>query len=488
MKKKLAALRLARGKQIELMETNVACSNEQETVAFNAAKVEAARLAAEIATLDALVTELGDGGGAESTVAELAAHTERARVVEITKISATGKLDATLTGTHVAAGTSVEAFRVIAFEALAARTSANPTQGHHAEITRDERETLRLCAGGAVMNLFDRKNVVDGQNDFRGMGILRLAEELLNRTGKSTRGMGRAQIAELSMHATADFPLILADSARKQMLATYALANPTYKVWAKSSTSPDFKTMSRLRLSETPTFLKVPEGAQITLGTMSESREQYALSTYGRGVSFTRQALINDDLGAFNDLLMAFGYQASRLENKTVYAILTANAAMSDTVALFHATHANLGTGVIGNTALDAAFVSFATQKGLDGASILNLQPRYLIVPAAKAMTAQTAMTAVGPSVKITDQNWFAGRLQVVPDAELDGTSTIVWYAACDPGVQPGVEYCHLQGAEGPQAIRQLNEDAILGVQIYMFLDFAAKAVDFRSMYKSSGA
>jgi hypothetical protein len=421
--------------------------------------------------------------------AALAAQTaERTRVTEITKIANTGKLDATLAATHIADGTTVEAFRAIAFEALAARTSVNPTQGHHAEITRDERATLRLCAGSAVMNLFDRKNAVDPQNDFRGMSILRLAEELLNRTGQSTRGMGRAQIAELSMHTAADFPLILADSARKEMLAGYDLATPTYKIWAKPSTSPDFKTMSRLRLSETPSFLKVPEGAQITLGTMSESREQYALSTYGRGASFTRQMLINDDLGAFQALLRAFGMQASRLENKTAYAILTANAALSDSVALFHATHANLGTGVIGNTALDAMFTSFAVQKGLDGVSVLNLTPKFLITPAAKAATAQTALTATGNNVKTSDQNWFAGRLTPVSDAELDATSTVVWYAAADPTIAPGVEYCHLQGAEGPQAIRKENEDAILGVQIYMFLDFAAKAVDFRSMYKSSGA
>lgn len=418
---------------------------------------------------------------------------ERQRVLDINEAArqfaelSPGANVAPLAASHIESGAPVEQFRAAALAELARQSAENPTRQHRTEVTRDQRDTVRLNAGAVVSHLMARGNAVEAANPFRGMGVLRLAEELLNATGRPTRGMGRAQIAELSMHATADFPLILADSARKQMLNAYAVAAPTYKLWTKASTTPDFKTMSRLRLSETPSFLKVPEGAQITLGTMTESREQYALATYGRGVSFTRQMLINDDLGAFNDLLSAFGQQAARLENKTVYAILNTNGNMADSAALFVAGHANLGTGAIGNTGLDAMFVAMATQKGLDGVTILNLAPKYLVVPAAKRATAEAAMTAVGPNVKASDQNWFAGRLTVVADGELDGTSTSVWYGAADPAIAPGIEYAHLDGAEGPQIIRKENEDAILGVQLYAYLDFAAKAVDWRPLYKSSG-
>ena len=198
--------------------------------------------------------------------------------------------------------------------------------------------------------------------------------------------------------------------------------------------------------------------------------------------------LINDDLGAFNDLIGAFGVQAARLENKAVYAILTANAAMSDSVTLFNATHGNSGSGVIGNTALDAAFGAMAIQKGVDGVSVLNLTPRFIIVPKAKEQTARAALMQVGPSVKASDQNWFAGRLEVVADAELDASSTAVWYLAADPAESPGIEYAHLEGAEGPQFIRKENESGILGIQFYAFLDFGAKAIDWRPLYYSTGS
>jgi Caudovirus prohead serine protease len=414
---------------------------------------------------------------------------ERTRVLEITRKGALAKLEPAFISQHIEAGTPVDEFIRLGFDRMAARSEINPTREHHElTVTRDEQSTRRAMAESAILNMvLPAKFPVDGQNEFRGMRISRMAEELLTRSGVNVRGKNFTEISHLTMMATADFPFILADSAKKLLLAAYEAAVPTYKTWTKASTASDFKTMSRLRLSETPAFLKVPEGAQITLGTMTESREQYAIATYGRGVSFTRQMLINDDLGAFNDLISAFGIQASRLENQTVYAILTANAAMADGVALFHATHLNLGSGALGNTSLDAMYTAMGTQKGLDGSTILNIKPQYLIVPLAKAVTAQSVLTPVGPSVKISDQNWFAGRLTIVADAELDANSTIVWYGAADPSTTPGIEYAHLQGAEGPQIIRQENQDAILGVQLYAYLDFGAKAIDWRPLYKSTG-
>lgn len=325
-------------------------------------------------------------------------------------------------------------------------------------------------------------------NPYRGLGLRRLAEESV-RLEHSIRGPVKPdRVAELAMQTTSDFASVLESTARKQLQTMYQAANPTYRLWTRPSTSPDFKTMTRPRISEAPAFLVVPEGGQVTLGLMSDSKESYALATYGRGVSFTRQMLVNDDLGAFNTLVAGFGAQAARLENKTVYAVLNANANMSDGQPLFILSpHANLGSGAIGNTALDAMFSSMAKQKGLDGATVLDITPRYLITPKALEGTARAATMLVGPSVKASDQNWFAGRLEVVADAELDGTSTAVWYAAADPALAPGVEYCHLQGAEGPQFIRKENEQGVLGIQFYAYLDFAAKAIDWRSLYKSTG-
>ena len=442
---------------------------------------------AELAARAALEDQLNAGK-------ELGITAELARVKTIMQVTKALGLKPAFGEAHIEQRTSIDDFRRLAIDQQvkdADNFGLNDLAPHgraQAQFTRDETVTRRELMGAAVFGLMSPKDKVNDRNNaFIGLSIFEIAQESVRRQFGLAGIPPKFRVVELAMQNSADFANVLENTARKQLQAKYSYANPTYRLWTKPITMPDFKTMSRPRLGEAPEFLQVPEGAQITIGSMSDSKESYALATFGRGVSFTRQMLINDDLGSFNDMIGAFGVQAARLENKTVYAILKANAAMSDGTALFHADHGNLGTGVIGNTALDAMFTAFKTQKGIDGKSVLNLTPKFLITPAAKSATARASLMVIGPNVKASDQNWFAGRLIPVDDAELDGTSTVVWYGACDPAEAPGIEAAHLEGAEGPQLIRKDNDNGVLGIQLWSYLDFAAKALDWRALYKSSG-
>lgn len=422
---------------------------------------------------------------------QLGIAAELARIKSILQVRETLSLPLDFAQKHIEAGTNIDEFRKLAIDKQAddVLKGIHDTPTGRVMVSRDETVTRRELMTTAVFGMMNpRERKEDRNNPFIGLSIFQIAQESVRRQFGLAGVPNKARVVELSMQNTADFSNVLENSARKQLQARYQYANPTYRLWTKRTTTPDFKTMSRPRIGEAPVFIGVPEGAQITLGTMADSKESYALATYGRGVSFTRQMLINDDLGAFNDLIGAFGVQAARLENKTVYAILTTNGNMSDNVTLFHADHGNSGTGAIGNTGLDSMFTAMKTQTGIDGVSVLNLTPRFLIVPAAKEATARASLMAIGPNVKATDQNWFAGRLEPVADAELDGTSTTAWYGACDPADAAGIEYCHLEGAEGPQFIRKDNESGVLGIQFYAFLDFAAKAIDWRPLYYSTGS
>ena len=421
---------------------------------------------------------------------ELGIAAELARVKTIMGVMNALNLPLSFAQKHIDARTGVDEFRRLAIDKQVEIQIRNPdTPYGRSQVLRDETVVRRELMGAAIFGLMSPKDKADDiNNPFTGLSIFQIAQESVRRQMGLYGTPTKADVVKLAMQNTADFANVLENTARKQLQARYMYANPTYRQWTKRTTTPDFKTMARPRLGEAPQFLNVPEGAQITLGTMTDSKESYALATYGRGVSFTRQMLINDDLGAFNDLIGAFGVQAARLENKTVYAILTTNGNMSDGTALFHSNHGNSGTGVIGNTSLDSMFTAMAKQTGIDGISVLNLTPRFLITPAAKSATARASLMAIGPNVKASDQNWFAGRLEPIADAELDGTSTVAWYAACDPNEAPGIEYCHLEGAEGPQFIRKDNDQAVLGIQFYAYLDFAAKALDWRPLYYSTGA
>jgi phage major head subunit gpT-like protein len=424
---------------------------------------------------------------------------ELARVTAILKVNQICGLDSDFANQHIKAKTSIEKFRELAIDRQAQLAlGRSQTRDGRISLVSDESDTRRELMGNAVFGMMNPKNrKEDKDNPFLHLSIKQIAEESV-RFQRGIRGpVPMADVATLAMQTTADFAAVLENTARKQLLAKYNAANPTYRLWCKPSTTPDFKSMTRVRLGETPSFLKVPEGAQITIGLMTDQKETYSLATYGRGVSFTRQMLINDDLGAFNDLIGAFGQQAARLENKVVYLILANSAstsspyAMADGYALIDgAHHYNTDTGVLGNTAFDSMFGLMGVQKGVDGETVLNLIPKYLLVPRALESTARSVTTATGPNLAASSQNWFAGRLEVVSDGELDtnGSGVVHYFMVADPEIAPVIEYCHLEGAEGPQFIRKDNEQGVLGIQFYAYLDFAAKAVDWRGIVYSTGA
>src|SRR6185436_17328360 len=90
----------------------------------------------------------------------------------------------------------------------------------------------------------------------------------------------------------------------------------------------------------------VNEHGEFKYGSVVEGKETYQLKTYGKIIAFTRQLIINDNLGAITRVASDWGTAAATLEANIVWAIITANAAMiTDGVALFHATHNNLLTG-----------------------------------------------------------------------------------------------------------------------------------------------
>jgi hypothetical protein len=388
------------------------------------------------------------------------------------------------------AGLTLDEARSRIVDELAARYEQAPTRSQVVTLEYDEVDKRIAGMTEALMHqVAPGRYQADGKNPWRGMRLSRLAEECVRLSGRG-RPTTPNELVKFAL-STSDFPNVLANVATKTLLDAYQYAAPTYKRWAKQSTAPDFKPVSRVRIGEFPQFNQLAEGGTITYGSVAESKEQYAIATYARGVVITREMIINDDLGAIQQLFTGIGVQAAALENKTVYTVLTSNPIMSDGQPLFVSVHGNVASsgGAISIATLDAGTAAMMTQKGLDGVTPLNIPPRFLIVPVAKRVTA-IQFTNV-PNIVVTKQtdfNPFAGQLEVVADANLDAASTTAWYLAADPLAVPTVEYAYLEGAQGPQVERVDNPDDLLGLKVKAWLDFGAKAIDWRGLYKNPGA
>ncbi len=409
---------------------------------------------------------------------------------------------------HLAAGLirggqTVEQARAAVLEELAHRDAA--AGGHRnvrIETVRDEMTTRLAGLEQAIMHrVAARTQLDDNGRQYRGMSLLEMGREFLEANGVSTRGLDRLALATRMLtfrapgfHTTSDFPSLFANVANKRLRNAYDENPGTYGIWARRApNAPDFKNISVVQLSGAPELLQTNEHGEFKYGTMTDGAETYAVVTYGRIVALTRQAIINDDLRGFDRLVSAFGASARRLENRTVYSQLTANAALSDGVALFHANHANLGTGAgsaLQFSALAAGRTAMRVQKGLQSEE-LNLAPSYLIAPAALEQTAyQLTSNQYTPSAK-SEINEFrtGGRTALEPVIEplLDSTSATGWYLAAANSQVDTVEYAYLDGAEGPVIESEMGFE-VDGISYKCRLDFAAKAVDFRGLYKANGA
>jgi hypothetical protein len=424
---------------------------------------------------------------------------ERSRVMEIQKIVRAAKLPEAHAIRMINDGTSIKQARKAVLDELARRNGEGGEIRSQVTITRDEMDSCRAVVENALLNRFnpDKYKLDSGAREFRGMSLLEIGRDMLERRGTRTRGFSRVQLAGAvlglesrgGLQGSSDFPYILANVANKTLRDAYEAAPQTFKPFCRQTIAPDFKMLARVQLGDAPTLEKVNESGEFKRGSVSDAREQYALATYGKVVAINRQVIINDDLDAFTRLPAMFGRAAADLESDTVWGIITANAAMGDGTALFHATHGNLAGsgGAIAVATLGAGRQAMRQQKGLNGRYI-NVMAKYLVVPSALETIAEQYVTQTNVIyTKSSDFNPFANKLQVLAEPRLDGSSAISWYMAADPMQIDTIEYAYLEGNEGVYLESRVGFD-VDGLELKARLDFAAKAIDWRGFYKNPGA
>lgn len=449
-------------------------------------------------------TRAAEQSAAVTAATAAAQATERQRAADITALCTRHGMADKASAFIADAKATPDTVRAAILDAM---VSADGQQGAaQRNVTRvytmnDETKTRLEGIEEALSHRVDAKTKLsDNGRQYRGMSLIEIGREHLERGNFNTRGMSRMELAGniLAFRSggsltTSDFASLLANVANKRLRTAYQENMPSYQRWARRAPdAPDFKSMSVVQLGGAPDLLQVNEHGEFKYGAMTDGKETYSLLTFGRIVSLSRQALVNDDLRAFDRLVGAFGNSAARLENRTVYAILTANANLSDGTALFASGHANLaGSGAaISVTTLGAGRAAMRLQKGYQ-AEELNLAPNFLIVPATQEALAYQYTSANYVPTQPSGVNEFraGGRtaLEPIVEAVLDAASTTAWYLAADNGAIDTVEYCYLEGAAGP-VIESEPGFEVDGISYKARLDFAAKAIDYRGLYKNPGA
>ncbi|EFG0242294.1 TPA: Clp protease ClpP [Escherichia coli] len=326
-------------------------------------------------------------------------------------------------------------------------------------------------------------------NPYAMMSLFDMAQASLTHRGISTGSYGtRSQIVNAAFnHSSSDFTDILAGGAEKSVLAGWEHSGETFRQWTKKGSLSNFREARRVGLNGFSTLSKVPEGAEYKYITTRDRGEPIALATYGNIFSITRQAIINDDLDQLSTVPMAMGRAASRTVGNLVNLVLTGNVKLSDGIALFDKKHSNLIEAGLTTPGLSAARHLMRTQKDKNG-EVLNIAPKFLLVPAAledRALQMINSTAPFGADKNSGIFNPYHKLLDIIVDPRLDDISEKQWYMLSAQGTDT-IEVAYLDGNDEPY-LEQQEGFIVDGVAWKVRIDAGVAALDYRGMVKSGG-
>lgn len=369
---------------------------------------------------------------------------------------------------------------------------AEPLRDPTVKAGMDSREKFRTGAEKAILARAGLEKREAG-NEFNGMTLAQLAGHSLSMAGVSVKGMSPDAVARkvLASHSTSDFPDLLGNTAGKMLLRAYDSYPSTWRSWCSVRPVSDFKQVKNIQLGSFNNLDTIPEGGEYTFGTFSDGAEPNQAITKGKGLMLTRQMIVNDDLGGFNNLAQKRGIAAARTVNSDAYGIINANAALSDAIALFHASHSNLAgsASAVSTNSLSAGKKAMRTQMDASSTEYLNIMPAFLLVPVALEDLAKEIISSTTKSgqTNSSQPNVLRNFVDVIADPKLDENSATAWYLVADPMVTELVQAVFLDGNQTPfidEEVEFMNDALLFKVR----LDYGFAAVDFRAGYKNAGA
>ncbi|AZV00197.1 protease and major capsid protein [Paracoccus phage vB_PbeS_Pben1] len=348
-------------------------------------------------------------------------------------------------------------------------------------IIRDERSTRRTAMASALhAQITGRDPSTPAARPYMDMSLVEMAAAAIGHRGKIRSAGDKVTVFMDASHSTSDFPAIFQNALNRVLLERYSEFQPTYRSISKKKNFRDFRPMPLVRAGDFPMLLPVGETGEIKWGTFGESGETAVIVPYARGLTISRQMMINDDLGAINDLLSSYGETVAHFEERTFYSgALTA--VLSDGNPLFHASRNNLapaGGGIEADT-VSAGRAAMRVQESIDGLK-LNLSPSILLVGPENETAAEMFVAQITPTATEA-VNPFSGKLKPVVTTEIEDGA---WYLLSERA--PCWVYGFLEGQEAPR-VRTEEPFGTQGFSMTVEHDFGFGAADFRGGWKNPG-
>lgn len=447
---------------------------------------------------------------------------ERKRSADILGIARRHGLGDELAQRHIEEGTTLEVFRAAVLDQLAERAPViSPVS--QVQLVADERDKYLRAAESAILARAGVAGMVtahgaslerDGNRkagefklvdpgECRGLTLVDMARDCLERAGVRTRGMDRREIVGKALtmrsagfyQSVSDFAVLLETTMYKTLQAAYGTQPVIWPRLCRRGTVTDFRTNTRYRRGLLGTLLaKSANGEFQRLAIPDGEKSTITAGTKGFIIGLSREAIINDDMGAFSDLATDAGRAAAVTVEVDVFALLALNTnggpTMSDSTAMFHANHGNLAaSGAIPSVAtFDAVRVAMKSQKDPAGNDFIIVDPFVWVGPPKWESTARIVNGATydpDTANKLQRPNAVTAMLSdIVSSPRISGDQ---WYVFANPAIQAAIEVAFLEGEAAPYLEAQMGW-TVDGTEWKVRLDYGVAGIDYRAGYRNPGA
>jgi phage major head subunit gpT-like protein len=317
--------------------------------------------------------------------------------------------------------------------------------------------------------------------------------------GQRTAGDLDAAFSNISL------PGILSNVANKELLTGYMEEDQTWREVAQVKTVNDFKQVTSYRMLDDMEYEELAPDGRIAHGKLGEESYTRQAKTYAKMFGLSRTNIINDDLGAFDDLRRRLGAGAGKKFNNIFWAKFLANSSFFTTGRVNYITGATTNLLVDG-VGLQLGITAFRKLRSpaADGEKRLGNtvggRPDRLLVPpelefAAERLYQSTQVNTGGAATaeSVGNTNIHAGKYRPIvcdwlSDADFTGYSTTAWYLLRNPAMLAAAVVSFLNGQQAPTVESTDADFDQLGILFRGYHDFGVDLAEYLCGIKSKGA
>lgn len=423
-----------------------------------------------------------------------------------------------IAATAIENGWSVEKVELEVLKASQAKTRPTSFRSAEKELAPASVLEAAVCMARKTRNVeneFAPEILQAAQNQYGSIGLKQLFLSAAVANGYIDRGQAgvtRSNVSEVLAYAnkrndmqnlqagfsTLSLPGILSNVANKEILTGYMEEDQVWKDIAKIKSVSDFKAVTCYRMLDDVEFEELGQGGTIKHGKLSEETYTRQAKTYAKMFSITRTDIINDDLGAFDDLRARIGRGSAKKLNKVFWTAFLNNG------SFFTSGRTNYITGSTSNLLTDGVGLGLGvtafrkmTSPTTDGTKRVGAgqKPSVLLVPPELEFVADKLYVSgnLNTGSAAGEENIFRNKYKPVvawqlSDSAYTGYSATAWYLMAEPGSMPTMVVSFLNGAEVPTVDMAESEFNTLGVQFRGYHDFGCDQAEYLGGLKSKGA